>query len=290
MLGIVLIDKPLEITSHDVVGILRKRFGTRRIGHAGTLDPMASGLLVVAVGPATRFLQYLPLEPKVYHASITFGKETVSYDQEGETVKETPVPSDLRQRVEAAVQSMVGTQEQLPPMYSAVKVNGQPLYKMARQGIEVERKPRTIHIERMAILGIHESTFEIEVECSGGTYIRTLAHDLGQAVGCGAYLSGLVRTYIGRFALENAVSPHEAILENLIPLNKALAPMPIRELSDLELMRVRNGGSVTNTIDESREFVALADANGNVVSIAAVHGNVLKPECVIPNEAIDASL
>lgn len=289
MLGIVLIDKPLEFTSHDVVGKLRRKFNTKRIGHAGTLDPMATGLLVVAVGPATRFLQYLPLEPKVYRAIIRFGVTTDSYDSEGEILSETPVPHDFAVRLPEIIETMLGLQEQVPPMYSAVKVNGQPLYKLARQGIEIERKSRTINIERMDVLEIGESTVEVEIECSGGTYVRTIAQDLGQKMGCGAYLQSLVRTAIGRFHLDDAKTLDDVTLDDLIPLKSALLPMKIRLLSDLETMRVRNGGSVANLIDANEEHVALAEPNGEIISVAAVHGNVLQPECVIPTEALNGA-
>lgn len=290
MFGIVLIDKPLEFSSHDVVAKLRRRFNTKRIGHAGTLDPMATGLLVIAVGPATRFLQYLPLEPKVYRAVIRFGIETDSYDSEGDVVAEKPVPIDLAAQVQEVIPSFMGLQDQLPPMYSAVKVKGQPLYKYAREGIEIERKSRTIHIERMEVLAIGETTVEVEIECSGGTYVRTIAHDLGQKIGCGAYLQSLVRTSIGRFDLENAKTIEEVSTDDLIPLKTALQPMKIRLLSDLETMRVRNGGSVANLSDVTDEFAALADPSGEVISVAAVQGNVLQPECVIPIEAYHAAL
>ena len=290
MFGIVLIDKPLEFTSHDVVGKLRRKFNTKRIGHAGTLDPMATGLLVVAVGPATRFLQYLPLEPKVYRAVVRFGVTTDSFDSEGEILSEAPIPHDFAAQIKAIVPTMLGLQEQIPPMFSAVKINGQPLYKLARQGIEVERKSRTIHIERMDILDIGDSTIEIEIECSGGTYVRTIAQDLGEKLGCGAYLQSLVRTQIGRFSLANAKSLDDVMIEDLIPLKIALQPMQIRLLSDLETMRVRNGGSVANLIDATDEFVALAEPSGEIISVAAVHGNVLQPECVIPSEALNGAI
>ena len=166
MFGIVLIDKPLEFTSHDVIGKLRRKFNTKRIGHAGTLDPMATGLLVVAVGPATRFLQYLPLEPKVYRAVVRFGISTNSYDSEGEITHEAPVPHDFAAQLNNIITTMIGLQEQVPPMFSAVKVQGQPLYKFARQGIELDRKSRTIHIERMDVLSVGETTVEVEIECS----------------------------------------------------------------------------------------------------------------------------
>lgn len=290
MFGIVLIDKPLEFTSHDVVGKLRRKFNTKRIGHAGTLDPMATGLLVVAVGPATRFLQYLPLEPKVYRAVVRFGVTTDSFDSEGEILSEAPIPHDFAAQIKAIVPTMLGLQEQIPPMFSAVKINGQPLYKLARQGIEVERKSRTIHIERMDIVDIGEATVELEIECSGGTYVRTIAQDLGEKLGCGAYLQSLVRTQIGRFSLENAKSLDDVMIEDLIPLKIALQPMQIRLLSDLETMRVRNGGSVANLIDATDEFVALAEPSGEIISVAAVHGNVLQPECVIPSEALNGAI
>ncbi len=290
MFGIVLIDKPLEFSSHDVVAKLRRRFNTKRIGHAGTLDPMATGLLVVAVGPATRFLQYLPLEPKVYRAVVRFGIETDSYDSEGDIVAEKPVPIDLAAQVREIIPTFLGLQDQVPPMYSAVKVKGQPLYKYAREGIEIERKSRTIHIERMDVLDIGETTVEVEIECSGGTYVRTIAHDLGQRVGCGAYLQSLVRTSVGRFELENAKTIEEVSTDDLIPLKVALQPMKIRLLSELETMRVRNGGSVANLSGVTDEFAALAEPSGEVISVAAVQGNVLQPECVIPIEAYHAAL
>ncbi len=290
MFGIVLIDKPLEFTSHDVVGKLRRKFNTKRIGHAGTLDPMATGLLVVAVGPATRFLQYLPLEPKVYRAVVRFGVTTDSYDSEGEITSEAPIPHDLVNQLEDVIPSMLGMIEQIPPMYSAVKVQGQPLYKLARQGIEIERKSRTIHVERMDVLAMGEATVELEIECSGGTYVRTIAHELGERIGCGAFLQSLVRTRIGAFSIENAKSIDEVSEADLIPLKKALLPMQIRLLSDHETMRVRNGGAVANLIDATDEFVALADPSGEIISVASVLGNVLQPECVIPTEALSGAI
>ena len=290
MFGIVLNDKTLEFTSHDVVAKLRRKFNTKRIGHAGTLDPMATGLLVIAVGPATRFLQYLPLEPKVYQAVIRFGITTDSYDSEGEIVSEKDVPLDLAAQVQEVIPSFLGLQEQMPPMYSAVKVKGQPLYKYARQGIEMERKARRIHIERMDVTDGGEATVSVEIECSGGTYVRTIAHDLGEAIGCGAYLQSLVRTQVGRFHLEDAKTIDSIAMDDMIPLKTALKPMAIRVLSDLETMRVRNGGSVANLIDAKDEFVALSEPSGEIISVAAVLGNVLKPECVIPTEALNADI
>ncbi len=292
------------MTSHDVVGIMRRRFQTRRIGHAGTLDPLASGLLVVAVGPATRFLQYLDLEPKVYQARIKFGIETDSYDAEGSVVAEKPVPADLPVQIAEALPQFRGLIDQVPPMYSAVKIKGQPLYKYARQGIEMERKSRRIHIARFDILESSETEVLAEIECSGGTYIRTLAQDLGQAVGSGAHLIGLVRTEVGRFRLDAAAQLEHVGPEDLIPLSTALYPMLLRELNEAELSRVRNGNPIPARVTarealdrgfrspskngeegEAIPYVALTDMAGEVISIAALEGDFLHPECVIPVEA-----
>ncbi len=278
------------MTSHDVVAILRKRFNTKRIGHSGTLDPMATGLLVIAVGPATRFLQYLPLEPKVYRAVLEFGKTTTSFDQEGDVTSESDVPADLEAKLTAAIPQFLGTQEQMPPMFSAVKVNGQPLYKSARAGVEVERKSREIHIGRIDLISVEGNFATIEVECSGGTYVRTLAHDIGQAVGCGAYLAGLERTRVGEFVVDGASDPKEAELSELIPLSEALQPMITRQLTEMELYRVRNGNPVANTDIEHDELVMLTDPKGNVVSVGYVDGNLIQPECVLPTEAFDAAI
>ena len=219
MLGVLLVDKPLGCTSHDVVNDIRRRFHTKRVGHAGTLDPLATGLLVVAIGPATRFLQYLPLEPKEYVAEITFGKTTTTYDREGEIVSEHPFPADLRGSIEQVLPSFLGLIQQVPPMYSAVKVAGKALYKYARAGNEIERESRSVHIGAFEIEEIADSLLRARIVCSGGTYIRTLAHDLGNAVGCGAHLSGLRRTKVGRFTIDRAIPLDEIAPDRIDALN-----------------------------------------------------------------------
>jgi len=286
LLGILLVNKPLGISSHDVVNEIRRRFGTKRVGHAGTLDPLATGVLVVAIGPATRFLQYLPLEPKRYLAHITFGKETETYDREGAVVSEAPVPDDLSQRLEEVRPRFLGLIKQVPPMYSAVKVGGKRLYHYARSGQEVIRDPRTVHISCFDIVSSEATSVRAVVECSGGTYIRTFAHDLGQAIGCGAHLSGLVREGVGRFALCDTVPMNEASSSDLIPLSTALPPMPICQLSEEETKHVREGRQIRISVEPNNNLVALADPNGSVFSVARLLGNVVQPECVIPEGAI----
>jgi tRNA pseudouridine55 synthase len=288
LFGIILVQKDAGRTSHDVVDGIRRKFGTRRVGHAGTLDPLATGLLVVAVGPATRFLQYLPLEPKEYIAQITFGRATSTYDLEGETTQESPVPSDLPAAIGEVLPKFTGLISQLPPMYSAVKIDGKPLYHYARQGKEIEREPRNVHIEAFEIKLLSEDTVEARIVCSGGTYIRSLAHDLGQAMGCGAHLSKLERTRVGRFSLDEGKPLSEALPSDLVPLKEALQPMPMVPMDETQVLHIREGRQVGLMEMPSASLVALLDTHGEVFSVARVQGSLLQPECVIPSEAFNA--
>lgn len=284
MLGIVLIDKPLGLTSHDVISRLRKRFDTKRVGHAGTLDPLATGLLVVAIGPATRFLQYLPLEPKVYEAKIHFGIETNTQDAEGVVVADLPAPVDLAAEFARVLPQFRGLIQQVPPMFSAVKKDGKPLYAYARKGDEVERDARTVHIGEVETLAVGDATMDVRVSCSGGTYMRTWAHDIGKAIGCGAHLAGLRRTQVGRFSLEEAMSLDSVSPSDLIPLAEALPPVPLVHLSESQVAAIRNGQAVgVGRLGTPPErAVGLLDPAGDVIGMARAEGPVLQPECVIP--------
>lgn len=287
MLGVLLVQKPLSVTSHDVVNTVRRKFGTRRVGHAGTLDPLATGLLVIAVGPATRFLQYLPLEPKEYIADVQFGRATTTYDLEGDSTFEGPVPPDLGAAIEIAKPKFLGLIEQVPPMYSAVKVKGKPLYAYARSGQEIERNSRRVHIGAFDVLELGATSAKVRIECSGGTYVRSLAHDMGEAVGCGAHLTGLLRTGVGRFRVEQG-TPLEEIEPSLVyPLREALAPMPMVSLEESDVQRIRLGQPIDVAFPEEAKLVALLDGEGRVFSVARVIGNQLQPECVIPEEAMN---
>lgn len=286
MLGILLIRKPAGITSHDVVNDVRHRLHTRRVGHAGTLDPLAEGLLVVAVGPATRFLQYLPLEPKEYVATVTFGKSTTTYDAEGEVTFEGAVPDDLRGAIEEATKKFSGLIQQIPPMYSAIKVKGKPLYAYARQGQELVREPRTVHIGAYELLELNDNVVSFRIECSGGTYVRTLAHDLGEVLGCGAHLSGLVRTRVGRFSLVEGTPLAEVSAAGLIPLHEALPPMPLYHLNESQTANVREGRTIGMSDPPGGSLVGLLEPGGTVFSVARIQGNLLQPECVIPAEVL----
>ncbi len=224
--GILLIDKPLHCTSHDVVGRLRRKLQLKQIGHAGTLDPMASGLLVILVGRATKVSQYLTSLDKQYEGTIRLGMETDSYDLEGETVQTHPIPEGTTlESLREAVAGFVGDQYQTPPMFSAKKINGVPLYKLARKGKEVEREPRFIHVSKFDILSWESPEATFALACSKGTYVRSLAHDLGKKLGCGATLSSLRRTATDRFKIEQACPLETLEQMSLVELRRLLIPV-----------------------------------------------------------------
>lgn len=283
MLGILLIDKPKGVSSHDVVNMVRRRFGTKRVGHAGTLDPLGTGLLVIAVGPATRFLQYLSLEPKVYEVVANFGRESNTQDAEGELSEERPIPEDLEKALCETLPDFTGLVEQMPPMYSAVKIKGKALYHYARKGEEVEREKRSVHIDEIVLHEVVPPNAKMRVSCSGGTYIRTLIHDVGQRLGCGGYLSALARTECGVFRLADAVPPEHAETSHLIPLEVALHPMPIVELNENQALAIRQGQRIGMPRPPGSRLCALKHGGG-VIGVACVAGNQLQPECVLPIE------
>jgi tRNA pseudouridine55 synthase len=204
--GFILIDKPLAITSHTVVNRLRRLSGIKKIGHAGTLDPLASGLMILAVGrEATKKIDQFVKMDKEYEAEIYLGATTDTYDREGAvTVTYQGIKINL-EKIIVAVNNFLGEQEQLPPMYSAKKVKGQKLYNLARQGKDIERPKQKISISGLEILDYNWPILKLKVACSSGTYIRTLAHDLGNFLGIGAYLFGLRRSRIGEFTIDQAV-------------------------------------------------------------------------------------
>ncbi len=204
--GFILIDKPLGLSSHSVVNRLRHLSGIKRIGHAGTLDPKASGLMILAVGrEATKEISQFVKMDKEYEAEIHFGLTTDTYDQEGQIISQYQGVGLHRKQIETALKNFLGSSEQLPPMYSAKKVKGQKLYHLARQGKDIERPKQLITLFNLEILDYSWPLLKLKVACSSGTYIRTLAYDLGVFLGTGAYLSGLRRTKVGNFAIDQAV-------------------------------------------------------------------------------------
>ena len=227
--GILLIDKHAGCTSHDIVSMVRRRLGIRSVGHAGTLDPMATGLLVILVGRATKVSQYLMSLDKVYEGSFILGVETNTQDSEGEVMKTSPVPDISAEELHKYMKAFIGDQYQTPPMFSAKKVNGVPLYKMARKGEEVERQPRFIRVSRFDLLGFDSPRADFLLHCSKGTYVRTICSDLGAKIGCGAHMCALRRTESNKFSVKDAITiaqldamPLSEIKGRLIPVASAV--------------------------------------------------------------------
>lgn len=285
MQGFLNINKPAGMTSHDVVSVVRRITQTKRVGHGGTLDPDALGVLVIAVGSATRALQYLEQWPKVYCAQLELGSATDTQDSSGQ---KTMVRDSFRvSRVEllAVLNSFLGCIEQIPPMYSAIKIGGQKLYEAARKGINIERKPRPIKIESIALLDKADSwepgaRVSIRVTCSTGTYIRTLCHDIGIKLDCYAHMTHLVRERSGIFRIEEAVplgllrdTPQTGTTAKakaatyLIDINEALAHLPAARLGADLSRRVLCGNTIT--VDERISGLCrLQDASGRILAVA----------------------
>jgi tRNA pseudouridine55 synthase len=255
--GVLVVDKPIGLTSHDVVQIIRRGTGIRRAGHTGTLDPRASGVLVILVGPAVRLSEYVSASDKRYQATIRLGSSTDTYDAEGTVIATRPVEDIDEDKFYDILQTFVGEIEQVPPPYSAVKVKGRKAYEMARQGEEVDLEPRIIQVYSLDILEWAPPEVVIDVYCSSGTYVRSLANDLGKALGTGAHLIGLRRTKSGRFTLRDAV-PLRRLKESfdagdwyksLIPAADALGDWPMVELDADQVELIRHGHRVPAEAD-----------------------------------------
>jgi tRNA pseudouridine55 synthase len=225
MEGVLLVDKPQGLTSHDVVYRLRRKLSMKKIGHAGTLDPMATGLLIMLIGKATRISQYLMSSDKVYEGEATLGVVTDSQDAEGEMMETRPVPELTEAAVREAMKGFLGDQYQTPPMHSAIKIDGVPLYKLARKGEEVEREPRFIRVMAFELLSFNSPKITFRLHCTKGTYVRTIAHDLGQKLGCGAHLSALRRTMSGKFNLTEGLTLDQIETMPLAEIEKRLIPV-----------------------------------------------------------------
>ncbi|MBI1317322.1 MAG: tRNA pseudouridine(55) synthase TruB [Candidatus Hydrogenedens sp.] len=227
MTGILLVDKPAGMTSHDVVDHVRKAAGIRRVGHTGTLDPNATGLLILCLGKATRLSEHLTGLDKAYEGTMRLGVVTDSYDSDGEVVEEHPVPELDIPAIQAVCDQFVGDIQQVPPMVSAVKVDGQPLYKRARKGEVVERQARPVTVSEFTVLGYTPPEATLRVRCTRGTYVRSLCHEVGERLGCGAILSELRRTEVGPHnvtdaAVLDALQNREDVFSRLIPMGEAL--------------------------------------------------------------------
>jgi tRNA pseudouridine55 synthase len=222
--GAILVDKPAGPTSHDVVDAIRRKFGIKKVGHCGTLDPNATGLLIIVLGRGTKLSERLMGDDKVYEGTIKFGEATDSYDADGELTGSLPVmPMTLEELNEEAAK-FIGDQMQTPPMVSAIKKNGVPLYKLARKGVEVEREARLIHVYNFRFTEYAEPFGKFRVACTKGTYIRSIAHDLGQKLGCGAHLTALRRSASGKFDVADAKTLDEILQMSAAQLEKRVIP------------------------------------------------------------------
>jgi len=281
MNGILIVNKPAGWTSFDVVAKVRRLTGIRRVGHSGTLDPLATGVLVICLGQAVRITEYIVGHAKAYRATITLGVETDTYDAHGQVVATQPVEvseAELRD----ALKAFTGVIQQVPPMYSAIKRAGQQLYKLARQGVEVERAPRTVTIHSIDLIAFAPPNLTIDVRCSSGTYIRSLAHDLGAKLGCGAHLSALTRTAVGRFDLA------QAVVDWLRPIDLALTELASVTLSESDAARVRHGMAVpaTGITTYTGSLVRVYNPSGELIGLMKHdrERNELRPEKVFnPN-------
>ncbi len=279
--GILNINKPTGMTSHDVVGKVRKLLSQRRVGHAGTLDPAASGVLPVCVGQATRVAEYLSESGKAYRATLVFGIVTDTYDAEGAVVQETDASALTRQQIEAMLPSFLGSQMQVPPRYSAIKLAGQPAYKRARAGEEIMLDARPITISRLEIVDWQPPALTLDIECSKGTYIRSLAYDLGKRSGYGAFLRNLVRTRSGPFVLSESITLEQVaeavergeVWRYLHAPEKALEYARALVLDIETAERVGHGNAFSGAPEQAgvnaRELARVYDQEGRFLAVAA---------------------
>ena len=274
--GVLVVDKPVGMTSHDVVEAIRRGTGIRRAGHTGTLDPRASGVLVILVGPAVRLSEYVSASDKRYQAIIRLGSSTDTFDAEGKFVRTDQPVNVTEEQFETILKQFEGEIEQTPPPYSAVKVGGRRAYDMARQGEEVELAPRKIQVHHLEVLEWAPPEVVVDVHCSSGTYVRSLANDMGNALGTGAYLVGLRRTKSGRFSLRDA-TPLRKLQEAftagnwyqfLIPAAEALTDVPAVELNPDDVEEVRHGHRVKAAPGvEQPQLVRGVSAAGELIAL-----------------------
>ena len=297
MNGVLVVDKPAGITSHDVVAVARRALGERGIGHTGTLDPMATGVLPLAIGKATRLVRFLTASDKDYDAVIRFGRATDTYDATGTTTSESP-QRPTRTALEIGLLALTGTYDQMPPPYSAKKVGGRRAYAMARRDEPVELKPAPVTVSRAVLIAVDDDTASVAITCSSGFYVRSFAHELGRRLGCGACLDALRRTRSGEFGLSQAVTMDElaaprasdVLASRVIECSDLLPEYPAVRLTDQGLAYVSNGRDLGPpqltcpvTIAAGTAWVRLVDTGGSLVALATpdVASGMLHPSIVL---------
>lgn len=285
--GFLNIHKMSGMTSHDVVAKIRRELHIKKVGHAGTLDPLATGVLVVCVGKATRLSEYVMQSTKQYRARIRLGITTDTYDGEGVVLQQRDASHITQERVEAILPQFVGSIDQLPPMYSAIKKDGRKLYDLARAGEVVEREPRRVTIMSLGLEDWMFPEFTLDVTCSAGTYIRSLAYDLGEILGVGAHLSGLTRLQSGQFMLENAITLDDLFSaahweDLLVSPAKAMANWPMIILSHDELRDIVHGKSISG-IDQTDAMACAYSPEGELIAILHAYNGLWRPHKVFSN-------
>lgn len=286
--GFLGIDKPANHTSQDVVAWVRKRFGIEKVGHTGTLDPMATGVLILCLGAYTRFSSHVTGRDKQYRAVVHLGITTDSLDADGAVVGQAEdIPTD-RAKVEAAVATFRGKIAQVPPMYSAIRMRGRRLYELARKGVEVEREARPVHVHKLDIAAFHPPFLHLDVHCSKGTYIRSLADDIGNRLGCGAHLSELCRTAVGDVALGQCASLCDLdrtgrLSDVLLDPHVVLSDLSSVCLSAAQQVRFSHGNPVVGVGTDLRGLVTVQNSRGTLLGLGQLDEGVLKPIRVLQN-------
>ncbi len=293
--GVLLLDKPAGITSNRALQIVKRIFGAKKAGHTGSLDPIATGMLPICFGEATKFSGFLLNSDKVYVVSVQLGIETTTADSEGSITKTLPVSNMHVDRIAAVLASFVGTQEQIPPMFSAIKHQGRPLYELARQGIEIDRKPRSITLFSITLDAYSADTqrFHFTVQCTKGTYIRTLVEDIGRALECGAHVIGLHRSAVHPYcgAAMYPLSVLEAVADEayedlssyLLPVESAVEVLPAVKLSSAAAFYLRMGQPIRSASPFNHSLVRLLSEDAKFLGIGEVSDGLIKPRRLLAN-------
>ncbi|HSW68968.1 MAG TPA: tRNA pseudouridine(55) synthase TruB [Gammaproteobacteria bacterium] len=293
--GILLLNKPLEMTSNGALQRIKRLFGAKKAGHTGSLDPLATGMLPICFGEATKVSQFLLDSDKRYHIKVKLGMKTTTGDAEGEVIATRPVLHMNREKIQIVLDQFLGLISQIPPMFSAIKHQGKPLYELARQGLEVERKPREVFIYSSQLVSFEDETFVFDVHCSKGTYIRTLVEDIGEVLGCGAYVAGLHRTSVtpyqqnkmfGLNELETLLqqSGFDALAKCLLPVDTSVQHLPAVQLSTSAVFYMRTGQAVRVLYAPDAGFVRIFGNDGQFMGIGEIleDGRVAPRRLIIP--------
>ena len=281
--GLILINKQKGFTSHDVVNVIRKKLNTKKVGHTGTLDPNATGVLPILVGKATKISKYLMEHDKTYIATIKLGEKTDTGDSEGQVIEEKSIPADLKKEdINNTLQNFFGKQKQVPPMYSAIKINGKKLYEYAREGKEVKLEAREIEIYKIELLEYQNNKIKFEVECSKGTYIRTLCEDIAKKLGTVGYMEELQRTKVNNFRIEDSILLDDITLENaeknMIKIEEVFKEKETIELDNKKLELFLNGVKLTYNLPNS---IYRIYNNEQFIGIGVIENKLLKRDIVI---------